>query len=218
MTIPMTSITCRGIHNDHPPGPVPLHTLILLAPRAPYVCDLPVWVYRCGQCHRDAIAMRAAEGPRVAWLSHPHTEITYNTRAATDDEHRAFGDVLADAAAAGTALWPLGNMFSPGLLPTPIMITPYWAKECSVCFRMLLQLLVLPQFDEWETLVDHLVDEHLAAVPGYVDDCPNCIEWRISAGDPDESLPPAVLPMLGRIDLKHRAGHLLTTPMIREDH
>lgn len=217
MTIFMTSLTCSGAQNDHDPAPVPLHTLVLLSPRAPYVCALPVWVYRCGQCGRDAIAMHANEGPRIAWLSHPYTEIVYDVRPATDDERALFGDVLAIAAATAMPLWPLGNMFSPGLVSTPIMITPHWARECGLCFRMLLQLLALPRMDEWEMLVDHLVDEHLAAIPGYVENCSNCMEWKATAGDPADSLPLGVLPLLGRYDLTHRAGHLLTPHLIEED-
>jgi hypothetical protein len=55
---------------------------------------------------------------------------------------------------------------------------------------------------------EHLVDEHLAELPGYDEDCANCLEWRVLATDP-VGIAPRVVPVLGREDLLHRAGHLL---------
>lgn len=55
----------------------------------------------------------------------------------------------------------------------------------------------------------HPVDAHLAVLPGYADGCANCQEWKALAACP-EGLALTVVPVLGREDLLHRAGHLIS--------
>jgi hypothetical protein len=92
-----------------------------------------------------------------------------------------------------------------------------WMRECAECTQLLdaLDAADHPALRQWEEVRSHLVEEHLALLPGYDDDCANCQEWKALAGDPGD-LKPAIVPVLGREDLLHRAGHLLyATPTAR---
>lgn len=92
---------------------------------------------------------------------------------------------------------------------------PEWMNQCAVCEQLLAELKSAddPPLAEHAHLTAHLVAEHLDRIPGYQADCANCVEWRAITGDPGDGLSqqygPAVVPMLGREDLLHRAGHLV---------
>lgn len=87
---------------------------------------------------------------------------------------------------------------------------PGWMEGCPVCVTLIARLTratAARPHAEIEALRDHLVDAHLAQIPDYVEDCANCQEWRALAASPD-GLKPKIVPVLGREDLLHRAGHL----------
>lgn len=104
----------------------------------------------------------------------------------------------------------------------PLPTRGEWVDACATC-TPLFDALTRASFDaegypvaEHEALCAHLVAEHLGLLPPYREDCGNCIEWR--ALDPDsvaeihlgEKKPgPRLVPVLGRVDLLHRAGHLI---------
>ncbi|QKZ18844.1 hypothetical protein [Streptomyces chartreusis] len=87
-----------------------------------------------------------------------------------------------------------------------------WMRECAVCLELVAPLgSAEPGTGELRQLEEarvHLVDAHLAVLPGYADDCANCGEWKALAAHPDD-LALTVIPVLGREDLLHRAGHLI---------
>ncbi|MFL6115192.1 MAG: hypothetical protein ACJ786_28160 [Catenulispora sp.] len=90
--------------------------------------------------------------------------------------------------------------------------TTDWMNDCPRCVALVAPLHASPAqhpIGEIENLREHLVDAHLARVPGYAADCANCCEWQALAARPD-GLGPRLVPVLGREDLLHRAGHLLT--------
>ncbi|NUP46278.1 MAG: hypothetical protein HOW97_03030 [Catenulispora sp.] len=87
---------------------------------------------------------------------------------------------------------------------------PEWMTACTTCQTLIAALTqATAPFPHAavEAVREHLIDAHLAAVPGYVDDCGNCQEWKALAANPDR-LKPRIVPVLGREDLLHRAGHL----------
>ena len=96
------------------------------------------------------------------------------------------------------------------------MTRPEWMTTCRTCS----QLVAL--FDdaagaegpegalaEWEQARTHIVLEHLAELPDYDPECPNCQEWKLTAGDLAGTLPISIIPVLGHEDLLHRAGHAI---------
>ena len=96
------------------------------------------------------------------------------------------------------------------------MPPPAWRQDCPTCVRLAEALDsagARPAPANTEPFRAHLVDEHLAQLPGYADGCTNCGEWRAMQGDPAGSLSSQyggrVVPILGREDLLHRAGHLM---------
>ena len=87
---------------------------------------------------------------------------------------------------------------------------PGWMQDCPGCATLIAavtQATAARAHAEIEAVRDHLVDAHLARIPGYVQDCANCQEWMALAARPD-GLKPKIVPVLGREDLLHRAGHL----------
>lgn len=90
-----------------------------------------------------------------------------------------------------------------------------WMSECPTCTTLAdaVEAAIDVPHAEFIALETHLVDDHLARIPDYDEQCANCVEWRMSAGDPAGSLsagqPAWVLPYLGFHDLRHRAGHLV---------
>lgn len=88
--------------------------------------------------------------------------------------------------------------------------TSEWMRDCPVCAGLIAALersRAQHPIAEFEAVREHLVDSHLAQLPGYVPGCANCTEWQVLAGRPD-GLDPTIVPVLGREDLLHRAGHL----------
>lgn len=88
---------------------------------------------------------------------------------------------------------------------------PDWMRNCGECAKRVEALETTPDphpLKEFEAVREHLVEAHLALLPGYFTDCANCQEW-VALG-PDAS-PPSIVPVLGREALLHRAGHLLTS-------
>lgn len=87
-----------------------------------------------------------------------------------------------------------------------------WMQDCAICLKLVERLASPPQrvleLQEVEEARVHLVNAHLAALPGYVDDCANCQEWKALAAHPD-GFASAVVLALVREDLMHRADHLL---------
>lgn len=86
-----------------------------------------------------------------------------------------------------------------------------WMKGCPRCVVLVAALNAAPAqhpVAEIENLREHLVEVHLARIPGYAPECANCCEWQVLAARPG-GLEPSVVPILGREDLLHRAGHLL---------
>ena len=104
----------------------------------------------------------------------------------------------------------------------PLPTRGEWVDACPTCGR-LVDALTRASFDaegypvaEREELCAHLVAEHLGLLPPYQEDCANCIEWQ--ALEPDDvaairlrgkTAGPRLVPVLGRVDLLHRAGHLI---------
>jgi hypothetical protein len=104
----------------------------------------------------------------------------------------------------------------------PLPTRGEWVAACSTCTR-LFDALVHGSFEpegypvaEHEELCAHLVAEHLDLLPPYREDCANCMEWQLL--DPDgvaairlgKTTPgPRLVPVLGHVDLLHRAGHLI---------
>lgn len=95
------------------------------------------------------------------------------------------------------------------------LLTHEWMRKCPTCVERVKALVsALEAFPKmgslraFEDVRSHLVEEHLALLPDYADDCPNCQEWKVFAANPGD-MPSRVIPVLGREDLLHRAGHLL---------
>lgn len=87
---------------------------------------------------------------------------------------------------------------------------PDWMHDCSTCVERVTALEAAPgefPLREFEAVREHLVDAHLALLPGYDENCSNCQEWRALGAN---ATPPRIVPVLGREDLLHRAGHLLS--------
>jgi hypothetical protein len=87
---------------------------------------------------------------------------------------------------------------------------PDWMTSCATCATLIAavrQATVAHPHAEIKALREHLVNAHLVGIPGYVEDCGNCQEWKALAANPD-GLKSTVVPVLGREDLLHRAGHL----------
>jgi hypothetical protein len=101
------------------------------------------------------------------------------------------------------------------MLATMSTAMPEWMAACPDCLRLLQALREAGYptggLGEFEMVISHLVDAHLADLPDYDETCSNCQEWQMSAGDPTSGLPLTAVVALGREDLKHRAGHLLAT-------
>ncbi|OLE24580.1 MAG: hypothetical protein AUG49_13065 [Catenulispora sp. 13_1_20CM_3_70_7] len=93
-----------------------------------------------------------------------------------------------------------------------LVTTTDWMNDCPRCVALVAALNASPAqhpIGDIENLREHLVEAHLARVPGYAADCANCGEWQALAARPD-GLGPRLAPVLGREDLLHRTGHLLT--------
>jgi hypothetical protein len=104
----------------------------------------------------------------------------------------------------------------------PLLTRGEWVAACSTCTR-LFDALVRGSFEpdsypvaEFMELSGHLASDHLGLLPPYKDGCNECLEWQ--AHDPDsvavmqvgDTIPgPRLVPLLGRQDLLHRAGHLI---------
>lgn len=87
---------------------------------------------------------------------------------------------------------------------------PDWMRKCPECSALLTALESAQEnyaLREFEEVRQHLVDVHLAQLPGYAEGCANCQEWQALGSDAE---PPKLVPVLGREALIHRAGHLLT--------
>lgn len=87
-----------------------------------------------------------------------------------------------------------------------------WMRGCEDCTKFV-EALKAARSDaipikEIAEAQDHLVTCHLPNMPDYETDCLNCQEWKILADHP-EGIAPPLIPILGREDLLHRAGHLL---------
>jgi len=88
-------------------------------------------------------------------------------------------------------------------------------RDCATCTTLAdaAEAAAGMPYAEIAGLEHHLVEAHLAQLPGYDDECANCVEWRAITGDPGNSLGKQfgghVVPILGREDLLHRAGHLI---------
>ncbi|MGW6796520.1 hypothetical protein [Streptomyces chartreusis] len=89
-----------------------------------------------------------------------------------------------------------------------------WMRACAVCRELVVPLESTErgagELRQFEQARVHLVDAHLAVLPGYADGCANCQEWKALAAHP-EGLALSVVPVLGREDLLHRAGHLISS-------
>jgi hypothetical protein len=88
---------------------------------------------------------------------------------------------------------------------------PEWMADCRQCQELLSQLFQpgLPPLAEFEQMRAHLVEAHLVQVPGYADDCANCQEWKALSTSSMDGIAGRMVPVLGREELLHRAGHLL---------
>lgn len=100
----------------------------------------------------------------------------------------------------------------------PAEIRPAWMSQCPTCVGLLAAFDAVhaaypPALAEFEAACAHLVAAHLPQLPGYLGDCANCLEWAALVGDSSDGLAAqygrAVVPLLGREDLRHRAGHLV---------
>ena len=96
------------------------------------------------------------------------------------------------------------------------MTRPQWMTSCPTCRELVAAFDAAAADDgpgealaEWEQARAHVVHEHLADLPDYDPECANCLEWKATSGDPAGALPPHMLPVLGREDLLHRAGHAI---------
>ena len=88
---------------------------------------------------------------------------------------------------------------------------PGWMESCPQCQELLTQIFQpgLPPLAEFEQMRAHLVEDHLARVPAFTDDCSNCQEWKALAASDMGGIAAQMVPVLGREELLHRAGHLL---------
>lgn len=88
-----------------------------------------------------------------------------------------------------------------------------WMRGCSTCVELADALNQAWSNEDYalkelNQMQNHLVSAHSGRIPDYVEDCPNCQEWKHTLAHPEQARP-GFLPILQHEGRIHRAGHLI---------